>query len=577
MAGAAFAQKDAAPQIFPEVKPDQIAVPQPELDPTIPAYAQTMSGNYLSSMFAQRHHDWSNARLYLKDLLGENPDDPQLLKRAMIIAVGSNEMNLGIEFARKVQAVETDNAMALLFLATHEFHEKNYKAASDYIVKMPKDSLSEFIIPLWKAWSSAAQGKSDIAELDKNIIHINHAVLISDYLKDYTQLETLLKNALKNPNVSTGDRMIIADVYAHMGQAEKALELYKKTQVEYPDEPLIVQKIAALATKDKIVNVAPVSSPEQGMATALLDMAKLLFQEYSDDSARVFANLALHLDPKMIDADLLLGSITARNERYDEAIDYYRKVQPDSPYFLESRRKAADLLLDAGRQEEALNELATLAYEYKDTNSLIRIGDVYRQTDQFTKALEIYNEAAIRLGEPVPPEYWYLYYVRGISNERAGNWDLAEKDLKTALKFQPDHPYVLNYLGYAWADQDKNLDKALEMVIRASEILPEDGYITDSLGWVYFKMGQYEDATATLEKAVQLLPQDPTINDHLGDVYWQIGRKREAHFQWNRARNFTKDVALKSALAEKIANGPEPIVKEASTQAAGPAPQTATP
>ena len=87
------------------------------------------------------------------------------------------------------------------------------------------------------------------------------------------------------------------------------------------------------------------------------------------------------------------------------------------------------------------------------------------------------------------------------------------------------------------ADRGLNLAESLDMIARAADLRPRDGYITDSLGWVHYRMGNYEEAVAPLEKAVELLPYDPTINDHLGDAYWQVGRKTEARFQWRRALN----------------------------------------
>jgi len=105
-------------------------------------------------------------------------------------------------------------------------------------------------------------------------------------------------------------------------------------------------------------------------------------------------------------------------------------------------------------------------------------------------------------------------------------------------------------------------------VTRDANLKPEDGYIIDSLGWVYYKLGKFDDATQQLEKAVELVPYDPTINDHLGDAYWKVGRKNEARFQWNRALNHSDDEKQKTALNLKISDGLSdhtPSVMEAKT------------
>ncbi len=84
---------------------------------------------------------------------------------------------------------------------------------------------------------------------------------------------------------------------------------------------------------------------------------------------------------------------------------------------------------------------------------------------------------------------------------------------------------------------------------------PTDGYIVDSLGWAYYKLGRYDDAVKELERAVDLKPADPVINDHLGDAYWRVGRKLEAHFQWNHARDLGPEPEDKDKILDKIEHG----------------------
>ena len=133
------------------------------------------------------------------------------------------------------------------------------------------------------------------------------------------------------------------------------------------------------------------------------------------------------------------------------------------------------------------------------------------------------------------PSDWRFYYVRGIAYERAKEWPKAEADFLKALELNPDQPAVLNYLGYSWIDQDMHLEEALEMIEKAVEAQPQDGYIVDSLGWAFYKLGRIDEAVKTLEQAVLLRPNDAEINDHLGDAYWKVGRFNEARFQWQRA------------------------------------------
>jgi tetratricopeptide (TPR) repeat protein len=95
---------------------------------------------------------------------------------------------------------------------------------------------------------------------------------------------------------------------------------------------------------------------------------------------------------------------------------------------------------------------------------------------------------------------------------RAGQkWQLAEVDLQRALVLYPDQPMVLNYLGYSWIDQNKNLKQGMTLIEKAVALKPDDGYIVDSLGWAHYKLGNYKEAVRYLERAVELRPEDPVL------------------------------------------------------------------
>ncbi len=122
--------------------------------------------------------------------------------------------------------------------------------------------------------------------------------------------------------------------------------------------------------------------------------------------------------------------------------------------------------------------------------------------------------------------------------DRAHQWARAEDDLQRALAMAPDQAIVENYLGYSWADQNRNLPRARELLQRAAAAKPEDGEVVDSLGWVMLRQGDVAGAVRRLERATELAPDDATINSHLGDAYWAAGRRREAADQWRRALVF---------------------------------------
>lgn len=535
---------------------------------------QTPSGNYLASRFAQRHHDWNKATKFLDTILEKKPEDLELKKRAMVLSMGAGHYDDAMERARQVLAEESDNALALLFIAMQQFKAKDYESAAATIAGLPVGSLSDFVVPLLDSWSKAAVGTYDIENLQHSAVHIYHAMLISDYLGKDEQVKVLLQGALGSQDMTTHDLERFADLYTYIGQAEDAFEIYVKILELDPENMSVPQKIkqvqAYLEDPDEGTLeglFTPVTSAEDGMARTMFDMARLLYGDYSDESAKIFANIALYLQPDMANGRLMMAYIEARNGRYNKAIEYYNSIGPEDAHYFEARRRSADLLEENGRIEDALAALRDLVATHNDLESLIQIGDVYRRDEQFSKAVTVYNQAEEQLGGTIPADYWQLHYVRGIAYEQLGKWDKAEADLKKALEFQPDHPFVLNYLGYSWADQGINLKQSMDMIRRAASLRPEDGYIIDSLGWVLFRLGKHEEAVPHLERAVELLPYDPIINDHLGDSYWSVGRKREARFQWMRAKNHSEDAELTAKINDKITNGLSlvPVTQTADT------------
>jgi Flp pilus assembly protein TadD len=168
--------------------------------------------------------------------------------------------------------------------------------------------------------------------------------------------------------------------------------------------------------------------------------------------------------------------------------------------------------------------------------------------------------------------------MRAVDYEESGHWDLAEADLRAALRQRPDEPELLNFLGYSWIDRGERLPEALDMVKRAVSLEPQSGAMIDSLGWGYYRLGDYATAVSKLEEAVVLEPGDPDVNNHLGDAYWRVGRKVEAGYQWRRVLTLDPPAKLKAEVEAKIASGleaPPPKASGPIVQASPPAAQLA--
>lgn len=182
------------------------------------------------------------------------------------------------------------------------------------------------------------------------------------------------------------------------------------------------------------------------------------------------------------------------------------------------------------------------------------LGNILRARKLYAEAIPQYDQALALVSKP-ERRHWVYYYARGTSYERLKNWSAAEADLEKALTLYPDQPLILNYLGYSWIDQGRNLKEGMSLIEKAVALKPEDGYIVDSLGWAHYMQGNFDDAVRYLERAVELEPNDPVLNDHLGDALWRVGREREARFQWDQALTLKPAPEDESKIKKKLESG----------------------
>lgn len=354
---------------------------------------------------------------------------------------------------------------------------------------------------------------------------------------------------------------------------------YLERRRRAPEAVALYERAAALAPADRTVQAAlararagrpapPAPSLRTGAAEAMMIPAAAFGGGRQFETALAYARLALHLDPRLDDARVLVGDLAAASGDVDGARRAYLALKPDSDLYPSSRARLALLLNDDGRKPEALaliREAAAVAPE--DGAVLTAYSALLAGNGREAEAADVFDRA---LATERGRGDWRLWWLRGSARERAGRWPEAERDLQEALRLAPEEPDVLNSLGYSWIDRGQRLPEAMAMVQKAAALRPRSGAIVDSLGWAQYRLGQYGPAVETLERAAELEPGDPTINDHLGDAYWRAGRRTEAQFQWTRALSLEPDPKLKAEVQAKLASPAGPDVARPSARAAQP-------
>lgn len=343
-----------------------------------------------------------------------------------------------------------------------------------------------------------------------------------------------------------------ARLLARDGQTEKALQHLTAFRTEVGRHPALTALQYEIEAES--INPVPTYSAAQGTALAFyLATAPQATQYYNDVPAVYFA-MASYLDPELDVAKTLWADVLDQSDRRVEAIALLQSIPEASVHHTSAQGQLAWALRREGRDDEALTIARETLARTDNRNIRVQLADLLQSLGRDGEAADTFSDI-IEADEAEGLYDWRIYYARGGARERLGEWPPAENDLQTAMNLRPDNPTIMNYLGYSWIDRGINLDEGLALIETALRYAPENGAITDSLGWAHYKLGNYERAIFYLERAVELEPTIAEILDHLGDAYWQVGRFKEAGFQWERALKYAADEEERELLSKKLAGG----------------------
>lgn len=522
---------------------------------------ESLSGNYLAAIVAGASRDTLAASTFFQEALREDPNNTDLIDRAFIAALANGNMPEAISLSGRVVARDKSNGLAHLTRGVDLIHNRRYAAARAEFAKgvggERKRDVTSTLLVAWtyagaKDTHKALQTLDTLTEEPFAVFRDYHAALIADMGGDKAEAEKRFQSAYS----AEKNTLRLVDAYARFlasrGKRDEAKKIYESFNEVAPGHPIVVDAVAALDAGRPLPPF--VRTADEGAGEVLYGLGAVGGRQGDDLASLIYLRLSQFLAPENALATITLGDVYERMKQEETAIDLYDSVPKDSPLRVNADIQAALILETIGKSKEATDHLAAVvAANPKNEEALTALGNLQRSRKLFSDAVATYSRV-IDL-QPNNKNQWLLYYYRGISNERRKDWKAAEADLKKALELNPDQPLVLNYLGYSWVDQGVNLDEAFKMLRRAVDLRQRDGYVVDSLGWAYFRLGRYDDAVRELERAVDLKPSDPVINDHLGDAYWRVGRKLEAQFQWNHARDLNPDPDDLPKILDKIKNG----------------------
>jgi tetratricopeptide (TPR) repeat protein len=467
----------------------------------------SVSGSYLAARHAGVSRDAAAASIYYRSALRGDPRNPELLSRAFTAVLQNGEVDEAVRLADRLLQVDKSDRVARLVLGVRAIKQKQYVVARQQLAQSVRGPVTDLAAALLTAWTSVGPNefKAALDAIDKlqgpesyNLLKDLHAGLILDQSGQRREALKRLERAYKYDSGVLRVSQAYGSQLSRAGNRDEALKVFKALDEALPRHPLVQEALKEIEAGRRIAPL--VDNATAGAAEALYTIGAALGRR-GEEVGLVYLQLALYLNPNHALALTSLADIYEGMRKPELAIKTYERVSSASP------------LSHNARIQRALNL------------------DKAQKTD------------------------WLVYYFRGICYERSKQWPKAEVDMKTALELSPDQPLVLNYLGYSWVDQHVNLEEGMKMIRRAVEQRADDGYIVDSLGWAYYRMGDFENAVKYLEQAVELKPEDPTINDHLGDAYWRVGRRLEAGFQWAHARDLKPEPEELEKILEKLKTG----------------------
>ncbi|PWE32462.1 hypothetical protein DDZ14_10395 [Maritimibacter sp. 55A14] len=536
----------------------------------MPALAEpTPSGAYLAARHASMSNDYDAARRYYVEALARDRDNTTLMENALVAFVGMGDVERSLPIARRLEGLDSSSQLAGLVMLTDRIAKGEFAEVVEAF-----DSGAEYsplVDGLVHGWALLGAGRmSEATARFESVTEARgmeafgfyHKALALAAVGDFEGADAALTDEEGNTRrISRSALIAHAQILAQLERGADAVALLDQA-LRLGTDP----EIAAL--RERIAAGAPVAydfltTPQQGVAEVYFSLASAVRGDASGAHTLLYARLAQHLRPDGVEILLLVAELLESLGQHDLAVAAYRKVPQNHPAFYSAEIGRADALNRSGKPDAAIEVLSNLAKINADNPAVhIALGDALRREERFAEAARVYDDAIATLPEPPQANHWFVYYSRGISNERADDWDAAEADFRKALELSPDQPLVLNYLGYSMVEKRENLDEAQEMIEKAVAARPEDGYITDSLGWVRYRLGKFQEAVEPMERAVELEPVDPVVNDHLGDVYWMVGRKMEARFQWKRALSFDPEEKEAKRIRRKLEVGLDAVLKE---------------
>lgn len=547
-------------------KPQDLAPEPPPTPPPVAASGDTVDVSCAYFYFLWGTHAESNKRYseaqeaYEKALICD-PDADYVLRKLPVLLIKMEKQHAAAQWLREAIKKNPGDIDSQLLLARLDVNSGNTEEAIQIYEKILELAPDNTTVRLRLGYLYSQQGRYKEGEQTIKVVltkdpesyfALLYLARLAIQSGDYDTAATFYEKILLQ-NWSQELVYEMAEFYGLREQYKRVEELYASILKKEPEnEQAALGRVHALIRleqeKEALAELARVRAFTSNPTNIDLIVSRVYIRAKNLKKANGLLEKIIARE-ESAPARYMLAVIRYDNDKREAALAHLRKINHDDEEFANSIALQVKILTELKRSSEAVLLVQKLIDNPSRRQALYYslLAGVYEEQEQIAKSFEV-----LKKGMELYPENVQLLFEYGLLLEQEKKQVEAIASMEKVLTLQADHVEALNFLGYTWADNNVHLDKALEYIKKAIAVKPDNGYILDSLGWVYFRMGDLEKARVELERAIALIPGDPNIQEHLGDVYLAAGQKEKARITYRKALGIYNDQGKKDQVQKKI-------------------------
>jgi len=513
---------------------------------TLPARPHNSYFYYTEAQIAIKQGQIERAVQYLKNASNLDPQSVYLHMELASLYLSQKKKELARETLEKGLLIDPNHVEALTFYANISHNLKHTTAAIQAYQKVlqlaPKKEERVYLL-LGSLWVET--GNMDAAtQVYQSLVANFPASFAGHYFIGKIQAEqghpqkaeaSLLRALELEPNLEEA-RFQLLKIYRNSGDLDRVIVLYEELLQKNPKNIRAALELGLFQHKNKLADQGAARFKDLGQRSNQdQEVIRKLVQNYIEperyDDAVIALEGMLEGAPESSDLHYLTGISYEGQNDTENAIIHLQQVSLGNRFYENAVVRIAAIYQDQQKMDLAIETLKSAIEEAPDIPEFnLYLGSFYEEIEAYADA-----ESILKSGLEIDPDHIQIHFRLGVVYDKWGKKPDSIARMQKVIALDPKNANALNYLGYTYADLGQNLDEAEALIRKALKYKPDDGYITDSLGWVFYKKGLYDKALKYLRKAVELVPDDPIILEHLGDAYLKLNDKENALKYYQRS------------------------------------------